>query len=471
MFEGAVVDDLQQCLAAAGRGLAGAARFDATTSDRRELCEAALELERLRRLLDAAQGRLLAEIHGRNLSLGAHALRTSRWLARDGKLPAGVARKRVSTAVRVHELLPDVAEAQAQGRIGFDHARVFADAVNERNADALDAASARFVAAADHTSFDRWRRDVRAFADAMDPDGAHDPAADLLRNRLTLSRSNGFALLRGEYTEEYAVVAEELLEAKADELFHRFASEREQFPDQLVPPRATLRALAWIELALQGQGVDPDSTRGPRTAATVVVHADHAPDDPANPPETEHGSHVVTTAAGARVSRSVAELICCDARHRVLTATPHGVVWDQSEVHDPNRAQRRAVRHRDGGCTFPGCGARPRWCDVHHVVPWPEGPTTSANLTTLCRLHHGYVHRHGWTVVLTGDGWTRWTSPGGTTRWGQRHGVIRAGPVGPQGGQARSSTSSYAVRRCSMNTSTSGTAAGSTLTPMLSSSW
>ena len=428
MFETSVAVDLQQCVAAAREGLAGAARCDPRGVDRVELCDAALELERLRRLLDAAQGRVLAELHGRNVTLGQHALATSRWLARDAKLPPGVARQRVATAAQLDQFLPEVADAQAQGALGFDHARVFADAVNDRNAEALRGVCGQFIASADHKSFDRWRRDVQAFAEMMDPDGGHDPGNDLVRNRLTLSRSNGFALLRGELTEEHAVIAEELIEAKADELFRRFRAERDQFPDQQIPPRATLRALAWVELAVQGQGVDVASTRGPRTDATVIIHADHAPDDPANPPETAHGAPVVTTPHGVRLSASVAELMCCDARHRVLTATPNGVLWDQTEVHDPNRAQRRAARHRDGGCTFPGCGARPEWCDLHHIVPWPAGPTTTANLVTLCRMHHRYVHRHGWTLTLTDDGWTRWTSPGGTTRNGQRHGTIRSGP-------------------------------------------
>src|SRR3712207_8689431 len=27
---------------------------------------------------------------------------------------------------------------------------------------------------------------------------------------------------------------------------------------------------------------------------------------------------------------------------------------------------------------------KPRWCEAHHVVPWPKGPTDLANLVLLC---------------------------------------------------------------------------------------
>lgn len=429
MLETAGVDELKDALTTARAALAAVAKVDLPGADRDALCEVALEAEGLRRQVDAAQGPALAELHERDVTQGSYALRTSRWLGREAKLPAGVARTRVVTAARLREHLPEVADAQRDGRIGFDHARVFADVVNERNVDALAGAVERFIEAAEHMSFGRWRPDVEAFAALMDADGCHDPADDILRNKLTLSHSDGFGLLRGEMTEELAVFADSVINARADELYHRFKAQKDLFPDTKVPPRVTLRMLALDELLHQATGVDLSSTRGPVTDVSIVVHADHAPGDPANPPETALRGPVVTTLDGRRVSRSLSELLCCDARSRILTATPSGKVWDQTDAHDPNRAQRRATRHRDGGCTFPGCGVPAQWCDVHHVIRYPNGKTVTINLATLCRMHHRCVHRHGWTVTLTADGWTIWTSPAGATRWGQRHGVTRAGPL------------------------------------------
>src|SRR5690606_4707436 len=94
----------------------------------------------------------------------------------------------------------------------------------------------------------------------------------------------------------------EVIDAKADELHLRYQREQEHFPDQPVPPRATLRALALVELLRQAHGVDPDTSRGPHTEAMVVVHPDHAPDDPATPPETQFTDEaVVTTVDGRRL--------------------------------------------------------------------------------------------------------------------------------------------------------------------------
>ncbi len=59
---------------------------------------------------------------------------------------------------------------------------------------------------------------------------------------------------------------------------------------------------------------------------------------------------------------------------------------------------RRALRHRDPCCRFPGC-TRTRWLDGHHVVHWAKGGETRLdNLVHLCRHHHRLVHEGGFGV-------------------------------------------------------------------------
>ena len=68
---------------------------------------------------------------------------------------------------------------------------------------------------------------------------------------------------------------------------------------------------------------------------------------------------------------------------------------------------RRAVAARDQGCRFPGCDRKPRWCKVHHVVPWdPDGETNATNCVLLCHYHHRVVHRPGWTNTFDGTTYT-----------------------------------------------------------------
>ncbi len=97
------------------------------------------------------------------------------------------------------------------------------------------------------------------------------------------------------------------------------------------------------------------------------------------------------------------EPVCCTIR-----------TLDQSGYR-PKAALDRAVRERDGTCRFPGCAAPASRCDLDHVRPYPDGPTTAANLLTLCRRHHAFKHHSGWTLTMTPEGKATWMSPTGRT--------------------------------------------------------
>jgi hypothetical protein len=73
----------------------------------------------------------------------------------------------------------------------------------------------------------------------------------------------------------------------------------------------------------------------------------------------------------------------------------------------------RAVRARDQHCRFPGCHTPAAACDLDHLIPFPTGKTTYANLHCLCRRHHRLKHTTGWTVTTLGDNHLQWTSPAG----------------------------------------------------------
>lgn len=79
----------------------------------------------------------------------------------------------------------------------------------------------------------------------------------------------------------------------------------------------------------------------------------------------------------------------------------------------------RFVTFRDKTCRFPNCNVSQRFCDLDHVIPWPDGPTSPSNLMALCRRHHRLKQRPGWSVRLLPDATTVWTDPVGrelTTR-------------------------------------------------------
>jgi hypothetical protein len=89
---------------------------------------------------------------------------------------------------------------------------------------------------------------------------------------------------------------------------------------------------------------------------------------------------------------------------------------------------RRALIHRDGGCSFPGCTRRPKRCHAHHVRHWIDGGETKLeNLALLCRFHHGVIHHDQWTVeMVRGRPWftpPAWVDPDRIARPGGRYPV------------------------------------------------
>ena len=75
-------------------------------------------------------------------------------------------------------------------------------------------------------------------------------------------------------------------------------------------------------------------------------------------------------------------------------------------------ALRRALRHRDGGCRFPGCTTQ--ICDAHHVEHWADGGRTELdNLLLLCRFHHRALHEGGFRVEVNDHGQSRFYARAG----------------------------------------------------------
>ena len=47
----------------------------------------------------------------------------------------------------------------------------------------------------------------------------------------------------------------------------------------------------------------------------------------------------------------------------------------------------------------------PAWTDAHHLTHWADGgPTSTDNMTLLCRCHHTVVHKHRHHGQLTPTG-------------------------------------------------------------------
>lgn len=107
------------------------------------------------------------------------------------------------------------------------------------------------------------------------------------------------------------------------------------------------------------------------------------------------GGDVVATAETVR-------RLACDADILPAVLGSRGQLLDLGRVTRlVTPGQRRALWHRDRGCTFPGCSAPPWWTEAHHIIHWSQGGRTALpNLTLLCRRHHVVVHQRGATAAV-----------------------------------------------------------------------
>ncbi len=73
---------------------------------------------------------------------------------------------------------------------------------------------------------------------------------------------------------------------------------------------------------------------------------------------------------------------------RIARTTTHPLAVGRS-VRLATRAQRQALRLRDGGCAIPGCTIPAAHTEPHHVTPWAVGGATDvSNMVSLCWVHH-----------------------------------------------------------------------------------
>ncbi|TFC25805.1 HNH endonuclease, partial [Cryobacterium sp. MDB1-18-2] len=99
--------------------------------------------------------------------------------------------------------------------------------------------------------------------------------------------------------------------------------------------------------------------------------------------------------------KTVHQRICDGGFQGVLFGANNEVLKLGPERRYFNRAQRRAITARDGGCIIPGCNAPAHWAEVHHVKPWAkDGPTTVDNGVLLCWFHHHSIDTSGWEIRM-----------------------------------------------------------------------
>ena len=190
--------------------------------------------------------------------------------------------------------------------------------------------------------------------------------------------------------------------------------------------RATIgqrRADALVELAASYLSTEPDDRSGEdRHLVVIQVSADSLPRDvpagtsgrgdaaargvpvgtPDPPADVPAGTSGRCGVLGlGPIEPRTAERLACTGKVALEITDANGEVLHLGRSQRlASRAQRRALRLRDGTCVFPGC-QQDRHLDAHHLVPWSEGgPTDIEGLALLCRRHHVIVHEGGFRLVV-----------------------------------------------------------------------
>ena len=178
-------------------------------------------------------------------------------------------------------------------------------------------------------------------------------------------------------------------------------------PDaQRPPPTRTRRATALVHIAEHYLATGGSGAR-PLTSSEAYQVFIHVNANDASPDNRINGAHTAYTDDRRCLAPHVVRQLACDAARRTVLEN------DRGEVLNIGRRSRTVPRHiahalriRDGGCRFPGCGQR-RWTDAHHIRHWADGGETSLdNLVTLCRYHHRSLHRDEYRIErrARGDG-------------------------------------------------------------------
>jgi hypothetical protein len=340
------------------------------------------------------------------------------------RLSGPEAHRRVQTA-RLHEALPEWADAEADGRVGVAQCELMARvAANPRiPAAVLERDSPALLDDAIDQSFDEFERRVRVWEALADPDGDRDRNERLHASRdvRVRPRPEGGWTLTGNLAELAGCEFNEIFSWFIEAQWHTdWAEARSRLGDDatvadLVRTEAQRRADAFVAMAKAAASAAPGS-RPPRTTVNVLIDDEtfeaHLRGETVDP--RRYRDVVVRTQSGRRLHPD-------DAVNAALIDHIRRVVYDGSgTVIDLGRRQRlfrgssrEAVMLLLITCVWIGCDRPVAWCDADHSVGWKaHGATVPRNGGGLCDCHNQlkeqgfqvYRDDHGTWHVIDPDG-------------------------------------------------------------------
>jgi hypothetical protein len=353
-----------------------------------ELCELASHLE-------AGMARwiaLLAEYDRRDGWWSWHGVGSvAEWIAWRCSISPRAAREHVRVARALREL-PMIADAFARGELSYSKVRPLTRVATERT-------EADLVELARHATAGQLERMLRGYerVSREKANASHEQrelwwhwdsdGSLVIRGRLPANE--GMAFLRALETSRSQIRAEARADGEEDGSAEPRGNDSTETDRPLVgSPPTNADALCRIAESHLARG--PTPVKGAERHH-VVVHVDADALSRDGPGRSQ-------LADGPAIAPEVARRLGCDASLSAIVKRGRKVLSVGRKTRAIPAAIDRALRERDRGCRFPGCG-RTRFVDAHHVRHWAHGGETSLdNLVLLCRHHHRLVHEGGFSV-------------------------------------------------------------------------
>lgn len=412
--------------------------LDDATADATGIVSVIESLETQSRRLEAVDARVLAAAGERHAAheLARGSLREL--LVQRLRLSPGEARARVRragdlgprravTGEALEPIHPVLSAAQAHGAVSGVQIDMITRGLGRIPADiaveAMPVAETFLTEVARHESPRELGQSIDSLLLCLDPDGAEPRDEQVYRGRhaYLVRHDDGSWSLRGSLTDETGLMWRTILDSLSKPVPTENGGTQHEAPAGERDERSTGQrvhdALTELGERILRSGTLPDSGGAP---VTVVLRAGTAGlDDLSGSAESCVGGVVQTQYGDVMRARALAR-IAGDAE-----VIP--VLFDRSVSNGKNdcrlylgrtqrlanRAQRRALTARDGGCSFPACSRPASWCEVHHLIPWAVGGRTDIdNLCLLCPFHHREFERRGWAAIMVG-GRPHWRPP----RW------------------------------------------------------
>ncbi len=304
------------------------------------------------------------------------------WIKANCHMSGGAAGDRVCIGEQLDRLGQSSA-AMAAGEIGFGHLALIAR-TSAALGDRLD--EAKLLRQARKMSVFRFRNACTHARHAGDPQGfvAEEVEGVEARSLTFTTADDGVVLVQGILDKVGGAAVRTALEPLA---------KRAGKDDHRDLERRQADALVDLSMRALDNGLVPQRTHLQVTASLETLLG--LPGAPAADMEFS-----------LPISAKAVERIACDC------AVTRIILGSDSTVIDVGRAkrtisgpQRKALKVRDCGCTWPGCDRPVSMTEGHHLVHWiRNGPGNLPNLTLVCYRHHWMVHEGGWQIVRTDDG-------------------------------------------------------------------